>query len=632
MGIVNQSSGIRAGGRLGRKLLVRILLGIIFFTVLGTMTQLSFDYHRELRALSNQLDQIRTSRVSSLSNSLWHLDEAQVHFQLEGILDLRDIKYARVTTPDGLNFFKGEAADEQTLMIREFPLFYTAFDRVEEIGALIVAGDKEAVLARMKDRILIIVVTQGVQFLLVGVLIALIVHMLVTRHLQRMALYTSGLTIDRLEEPLVLDKTSDTPDEIDIVVDAFNAMRENLRRDIRQRQDAEARLKAAEAYIRNILDSMPSILASVDAQGRITQWNQQAVRKIGVPPGEAVGRLFSDVCPLAPVSMEQINAAMTGKVPFRALKVPHKIGDAVEYVDVTVYPLETDQTQGAVVRIDNVTERVRLEEMMIQSEKMVSIGGLAAGMAHEINNPLAGILQNAQVIRNRVSPELPANKSAAEELGIDLNVLYAYFEKRGCLRMMDSIMESGHRAARIVENMLSFSRKSNVHMANVDICALLDRTVELAANDYDLKKQYDFRRIRIEREYEDDMPFVPCEESKIQQVFFNLIRNGAQAMASKQADACFVLRVGRQGEDVRIEIADNGPGMSEELRKRVFEPFFTTKKVGEGTGLGLSVSYFIVVENHGGTMEVESAPGEGTTFILTLPLTPAVQSVEGVMQ
>jgi signal transduction histidine kinase len=270
--------------------------------------------------------------------------------------------------------------------------------------------------------------------------------------------------------------------------------------------------------------------------------------------------------------------------------------------------------------------------MMIQSEKMVSIGGLAAGMAHEINNPLAGILQNAQVIRNRVSPGLQANEAAARELGIDMDTLHAYFEKRGCLRMMDSIMESGHRAARIVENMLSFSRKSNVHMSNVDVCALLDRTVELAANDYDLKKQYDFRKIRIEREYEAEVPFVPCEESKIQQVFFNLIRNGAQAMASKQADACFVLRVGRQGESVRVEIQDNGPGMSEELRKRIFEPFFTTKKVGEGTGLGLSVSYFIVVENHGGSMEVESSPGQGTTFVLTLPLTPAVQSVEGVMQ
>lgn len=616
-------------GRLGRRLLIRILLGIVFFTALGTMIQLTIDYRKDLQVLEGQLDQVRSSRVPSLTSSLWHLDEAQVISQLEGILDLRDVKYARVVTPDGLVFFRGQEAEEQTLVIRKFPLLYQAFDRIEEIGTLTVAGDRSAVLGRIKDKILVIVVTQGVQFMLVAVLIVAIVHMLVTRHLRRMALYTSELNIDRLQEPLVLDKASGTPDEIDIVVNAFNAMRENLLRDIRQKEEAEAKLKAAEGYTRNILDSMPSILIAVDEEGRVTQWNQEAARTTGVPAGDALGRRFADVYPEAPLDMERIRAAVTGNVPVKEAKVPRKDGDVVGYVDVTVYPLETGSVRGAVVRIDDVSERVRLEEMMIQSEKMVSIGGLAAGMAHEINNPLAGILQNAQVIRNRISPDLPANSSAAGDVGIDLESLHAYLDRRGCLRMMDSIMESGQRAARIVENMLSFSRKSNVEMAKVDVCALLDRTVELAANDYDLKRQYDFRRIRIIREYEADLPFVSCEESKIQQVFFNLIRNGAQAMASRQGDACFVLRARSSGDAVRIEIADNGPGMSEELRKRIFEPFFTTKKVGEGTGLGLSVSYFIVVENHGGQMEVESIPGQGTTFIVLLPLTPGVKLVEG---
>jgi PAS domain S-box-containing protein len=631
MAMISHFLTTHSGGRLGRRLLIRILLGIIFFTALGTMVQLTFDYRRDMHALTSQLEQIHSSRVTSLTNSLWHLDEAQVVSQLEGILDLRDIRYARVITPDGLDFFRGENADEKTLIIREFPLLYKAFDRTEEIGTLVVAGDKSAVQGRIKDRILVIGVTQGVQFLLVAVLIVSIVYMLVTRHLRRMALYTAELNIDRLQEPLVLDKAAGSPDEIDTVVNAFNAMRENLLKDIRQREEAESKLKAAEGYIRSILDSMPSILVSVDSEGRVTQWNQQAARKTGVSAGDAVGRYFADVFPGAPVNMRQIGAAITEGIPVRATKVPQKAGDMADYVDVTVYPLEAESERGAVVRIDDVSERVRLEEMMIQSEKMVSIGGLAAGMAHEINNPLAGILQNAQVIRNRVSTDLPANQAVAGELGIDLDLLHAYFERRGCLRMMDSIMESGHRAARIVENMLSFSRKSNVQMAKVDICALLDRTLELAANDYDLKKQYDFRRIRIVREYEPGLPFVPCEESKIQQVFFNLIRNGAQAMASKQAEACFVLRAMSQGDAVRIEIADNGPGMPEDLRKRIFEPFFTTKKVGEGTGLGLSVSYFIVVENHGGRMEVESVPGQGTTFIVILPLTPGVRSVEGVL-
>jgi PAS domain S-box-containing protein len=618
-------------GRLGRKLLLWVLLGSAFFTVLGTMAQLTIDYRKDMEILVQQLEQIRTSRLASLTSSLWHLDEAQVLVQLDGILGLRDIKYAEVTTPDGMTFFRGEKADSESLLVREFPLHYQAFDRVDQIGTLHVAADKSALQKRLKDKILVIVITQGVQFFLVAVLIVSIFYLLVTRHLRRMAVYTAELNIDRLQTPLVLDKSSSKPDEIDIVVSAFNSMRENLLRDIKQREEAEAKLKFAEGYIRNILDSMPSILISVDVEGRITQWNRQATLKTGIQAENAQGRSIRDVFPQAPVSLDQVLTAVSSNVPVKASKVPQKDSDLTSYVDVTVYPLVTNNVQGAVIRIDDVSERVRLEEMMIQSEKMVSVGGLAAGMAHEINNPLAGILQNAQVIRNRISPDLPANELVAGEVGIRMDQVHAYFERRGCLRMMDSIMESGRRAARIVENMLSFSRKSNVQTAEVDICNLLDRTLELAANDYDLKKQYDFRKIRIEREYDPDLPFVSCEESKLQQVFYNLIRNGAQAMAVQEKQACFTLRAMRQGEAVRIEIEDNGPGMSEEVRKRIFEPFFTTKRVGDGTGLGLSVSYFLVVENHGGQLEVESSPGKGTMFIVILPLKPTVREVGGVL-
>ena len=617
-------------GRLGRKLLLWILLGSTVFTVLGTVAQLTFDYRNDREAMLAQLEQIRTSRLSSLTSALWHLDEVQILVQLEGVLEMRDMMYAEVITPEGIRYFRGAQAEEKNLIVRKYPLQYRVLDRIDMIGTLVVAADKSALWRRLLDKSLVIGITQGVQIFLVAILVVFIFYMLVTRHLRRMALYTSGLTIDRLQEPLLLDKSSSRPDEIDIVVRAFNDMRENLLRDIKQREDAEKKLKDAEGYIRNILDSMPSILVSVDVDGRITQWNQQAVLKTGVSVKDAMGRQVADVFPGVPVSMEQIRAAVSTNLAVKIPKVPRKKEDVVvEYVDVTVYPLTTNNAQGAVIRIDDATERVRLEEMLIQSEKMISVGGLAAGMAHEINNPLAGILQNGQVIRNRISPELPANRKLAEELGTDMELISTYFERRGCLRMMDSIMDSGLRAARIVENMLSFSRKNNLRMAEVDIPALLDRTLELAANDYDLKKQYDFRKIRIEREYEENLPLVRCEESKIQQVFFNLIRNGAQAMGSQDRLPLFILRVMSAGKEVRIEIEDNGPGMSEELRKRVFEPFFTTKRVGEGTGLGLSVSYFLIVENHGGRIDVESSPGKGSVFIIHLPLTPVEKTAGG---
>ncbi len=267
-------------------------------------------------------------------------------------------------------------------------------------------------------------------------------------------------------------------------------------------------------------------------------------------------------------------------------------------------------------------EKARLEEMMIQSEKMISIGGLAAGMAHEINNPLAGILQNAQVIRNRLKENLPKNVRAAEQLNVRLEDIQAYMEDREVYKMLDSVMDAGKRAAVIVANMLSFSRKSNSGYLAEDMARLLDKTLELAKSDYNLKKRFDFKRIKIITRYEPEAPKVMCKASEIQQVFFNILTNGAQAMMSWDdiKEPCFELLIVSEHKQVRIEIQDNGPGMKEDVKKRVFEPFFTTKGVGDGTGLGLAVSYFIITESHNGSIEVRSKPGQGTAFIIKLPV------------
>jgi len=267
-------------------------------------------------------------------------------------------------------------------------------------------------------------------------------------------------------------------------------------------------------------------------------------------------------------------------------------------------------------------EKARLEEMMIQSEKMMSIGGLAAGMAHEINNPLAGILQNSQVIQNRLKNKLPANVSAARELGLELDDIQAYMEKRDIYKMIDSVLDAGKRAAAIVTNMLSFSRKSTSGFIAEDICGLMDKTLELAGSDYNLKKKFDFKKIIIKKDYATKIPPISCKASEIQQVFFNILSNGAQAMMSGEETPtpCFELKIFRQEDMVNVEIKDNGPGMKEDTKKRIFEPFFTTKSVGEGTGLGLAVSYFIVTENHKGRIEVESKPFKGTKFTIHLPI------------
>jgi len=211
-----------------------------------------------------------------------------------------------------------------------------------------------------------------------------------------------------------------------------------------------------------------------------------------------------------------------------------------------------------------------------------------------------------------------------------MDAIRAFMSARGIPRMLTAINESGRRVADIVENMLSFARRSDTsQISSHDVGELLEKTLDLAATDYDMKRQHDFKLIEIVQDYEDNLPYVPCERAMIQQVLLNILRNGAEAMHDEKVDGLdlvkkpiFVLRT-RYEKDlgmVCIEISDNGPGMPEEVRKRVFEPFYTTKPVGVGTGLGLSVSYFIIVENHGGEMDVVSEPGQGATFIIRLPV------------
>ena len=285
---------------------------------------------------------------------------------------------------------------------------------------------------------------------------------------------------------------------------------------------------------------------------------------------------------------------------------------------------EKGEIVGAVLVFRDVTEQVRLEEMMIQNEKMLSVGGLAAGMAHEINNPLAGIMQTANVMAYRLGGEIdmPANLKAAEKAGTSMEAIREFMDLRGIPRMLEIIIESGRRVATIVDNMLNFTRKSDDSIDFHVITELIDKALELSKADYDLKKRYDFKLMEIKKEYGENIPSVPCEGAKIQQVLLNILRNGAQAM--QEADTknpSFIIRTKFEQEHkmVCIEIEDNGPGMDEVTRKRVFEPFFTTKAVGKGTGLGLSVSYFIITENHKGKMVVESQPGSGAKFCIYLP-------------
>ncbi len=396
----------------------------------------------------------------------------------------------------------------------------------------------------------------------------------------------------------------------------------------------ERELRSSRAHIQSIVDSLSSALVSVDRGGRLRLVNATAAKLCGLPPEQAEGRDMYEAFPMLVQVRKQIGTTLALRRATTVERLPGQSGSHATYYDIGCYPMHDDEDGGAVIRIEDVTTRAQLEEIMIQTEKMMSVGGLAAGMAHEINNPLGGILQSAQNIERRTDPGLAANRDAAAEVGTDIGAVRAYMERRGILRMLAGIADSGRRAAAIVSNMLNFSRRSSSQHAPCDLHALIENVLVLASSEYDLKKRYDFRKIEIIKDFDPQLPPVPCTATEIEQVMLNLLKNAAQAMNSMvppPPHPTLTISTRAAARHAEIRVRDNGPGIPREDRKRIFEPFFTTKAPGDGTGLGLSVSYFIVTNNHKGAFAVESEPGAGAEFIIRLPLDapPAATATTG---
>ncbi|MGO4310392.1 PAS domain-containing sensor histidine kinase [Pseudomonas sp. KB_15] len=402
-----------------------------------------------------------------------------------------------------------------------------------------------------------------------------------------------------------------------------------LELEVQVRSKIEKKLTGFQNYLNSIIDSMPSALIALDEQLYVTQWNQEASALSGTRLDEALNQpIFLAFEPLKPF-LPQLKQTVEQHTVAKIERVTWLKDDDPRHYALTFYPLMGGAGRGVVIRIDDITQRLSLEEMMVQSEKMLSVGGLAAGMAHEINNPLGAILHNVQNIRRRLSPDLPKNLELAEHAGIELTTVNQYLQIREVPQLLDGIQQAGARAAKIVTHMLSFSRRSTRQMAPCDLPALIDQAVEIAGNDFDLAIGFDFKGQAIIRQFDPALGPVPGTANELEQVLLNLLKNAAQAIHQRDDDSepgRIILRTRLNPPWAEIQVEDNGIGMSESVRKRTFEPFFTTKEIGQGTGLGLSVSYFIITNNHKGQMEVQSTLGQGTCFTLRLPLanTPPV--------
>lgn len=401
-----------------------------------------------------------------------------------------------------------------------------------------------------------------------------------------------------------------------------------LKEEIRKRKTAESFLIENEERYRKLFEfSSDAILIMRDS--KIITCNQKTAELLKLDRSDILNRNFFSFSPKQQPDGRP-SRMQCSELRQRALLKPQHFEWVLETADgnlidteitMTAINLKSDMVLQVLIR--DITERKRTQEILVQTEKMMAVGGLAAGMAHEINNPLGVILQASQNIVRRLGTTLKKNRELARSLGLDLECMQQYLHERSIYNYLNSIQSAGERAAKIVRSMLDFGRSSkNAEKEPYDINTVLNDTITIAASDYDLKKTYDFKKITIHRHFE-KLDKVYCAGTEIGQVFLNIIKNAAQAMSAGGFNGEhpeITVSTKQENEWVTVTISDNGPGISPAIQKLIFEPFFTTKPVGEGTGLGLSVSYFIITSHHNGRIDVSSEPGQGTSFTIRLPL------------
>jgi two-component system, NtrC family, sensor kinase len=398
---------------------------------------------------------------------------------------------------------------------------------------------------------------------------------------------------DRVVAVLGLGKTVDgdylTSDDIELLgtIAGYVAIAIENARLYQSLEQKAVQIERLKEFQENIIESLNIGVLTVDLEDRVESWNPKMERLLGTSRKHAVGKTLTDVLPYDFVAEIESRGGDEHVHSIYKFRLSGRNGERC-VVNASFAPLvgKNGERLGRLILLDEVTERARLEEQILQNEKLTSLGLLAAGVAHEVNTPLAVISNYIQILGKQIPLEDPRQKT------------------------IDKIVKQTFRASEIVNNLLNFSRTGGTQFVEVNLNSVLDETLSLV--------QHPFKtaRVTVIRNFTEQLPFVQGSTTRLQQVFLNLFMNARDAMPN---GGMLEVRTAAPNGSVEVEVTDTGVGIHPDNLARIFDPFFTTKSSARGTGLGLSVSYGIVKE-HAGRMEVRSTPGKGTSFRLEFPV------------
>jgi len=571
-------------------LITLIISGLLFFNYVITVEK---DENKLYSDAEKSIDNL----ADIIKDPIWNMDEEEIvrilklFFQAKEIVE---IKFNYITNVVELK--KGEGNPEYFFKLRR-----NIVEKGRKIATLEMIMTKEHVLSASKNTLKETLLILSVILFMIGALIKILNRFFIEKplntlihNIREVAGGRYGSEIEHIAQ-----------DDINIIIDEFNDMSKK----IEKREDEIRRTKK---YLNNIIESMPSMLISADADGKVTQWNQAAVEYTGIDAIDAIGQNLMNLLPeMKKYDVDYMEVMKNNKMK----QLPREVfkRDSENYFNISLYPLLANGAKGIVLRLDDITEIEMKDAELRQAQKMETIGTLAGGLAHDFNNVLGGVIGTLSIIRFKMD----RGKAIGEK------EFKSY---------IDTMIGSSERAADMVHQLLTLSRKQELSFAPVDLNNTIKHVVKICHNTFD-------KSIEIDPQFVEKAAYVNADPTQIEQVLLNLCVNASHAMTimrekgermggvltisldTIEADQYFCSTHSEAGVGVYwvLSVNDTGIGMDTKTAAKIFDPFFTTKDKGKGTGLGLAMVYNIVKQHHG-FIDIYSEKGIGSTFAVYLPI------------
>lgn len=622
------------------KLIIPILLLSLVLTFLLAGIR-SYARHKDaVNQVNASLEYIGNSYVPMLNESLWVMDDDHVRYQMAGILNMNYIRYAVLRSPDSAIIAAAGYLRPSDGMTMHFELSYAYKGQKINLGSLEVIADRGLLKNNVLNDLYITLIEAGITILVLSICILLLFHRFVTTHLQAMAKYVHNINIKEEFNPLILNRNSLKPtgeDELDEVASAINKSfrrlneyfntialtTERLNEEVAERNEMATAMQESQRLLANIIDFLPDATLVIDRDNKVIAWNRAIEAMTGVKAEEMLGKggyeyaipfhgkrqpilidlvLHPDLTP----SHKYTAIQRTGDMLFGEAYTP-RLGPGKIHLSATSSVLRNSagESIGAIECIRNSTERRELEERLQRSEKMESLGMLAGGVAHDLNNVLGTSSLYTELIKHSSPKESAVQKYA------------------------DNILSSTQKAAAIIADMLTLARRNAVVPGVINVNGVVSGFLESPAFE-EIRKLH--RHVAFRAELDPNLLNIKGSAIHLEKTVMNLLSNAMEAISGEgevtiRTENQYLDRpIGgyeavSEGDYAVLTVSDTGIGIADEHIKRIFEPFYTKKTMGKsGTGLGLAIVWG-TVKDHNGYIYVQSELGRGTTFTLYFPVT-----------